>query len=193
MSVQKETRWYNIYGEGLILSTLATVAFFITNACNPPVWVKYGQTSAWIFQQTAIVCVDVPQEVRPEIFEAIYAWDTAIEKWKHLIPRTGINNTCDYTIIEMEPGIFDNPNVLAKVDSIGGRNITLYRGRYEQDAVSITLHELGHAFGARHMAGTLMGPKLQYNAYKCPDAATVAQVAVANGVDPSLLNWCQND
>lgn len=188
--MQKDTRWYNIYGESLLLSTLATIAFLVTMSCNPPRWVKYGPTTAWVFQQTVNVCTDIPEEARQEVFEAIYAWDTAINKWKHLVPRIGVSENCDYIITEMEPGLFDNPNILARVDAIGGRHVILYRGRYEQDTLGVTLHELGHVFGARHMAGTLMGPNLQYNAYKCPDSATVAQVAVANGIDPSLFSWC---
>lgn len=116
----------------------------------------------------------------------------AIHKWKNLQPVIGVSEACDYTIVESneKPA---HPNALASTSGIGGREITLYKGRYEADTLGITLHEMGHALGARHMAGTLMAPQAQYNVYKCPDAATVAQVAAANDVDPSLLSWCFND
>jgi hypothetical protein len=42
------------------------------------------------------------------------------------------------------------------------------------------------------MEGTMMAPIINYKKYKCPDAATVAQVARANGINPLLFQFCVN-
>lgn len=73
---------------------------------------------------------------------------------------------------------------------VGGREISLVKGRYEQDVTGILLHEIGHALGAQHVPGTLMNPRWTPGEFTCPDATTVAQVAAWNKVDLGLLQWC---
>lgn len=138
-----------------------------------------------------IMCVDVSSKQLPHVLEAIYSWDSSISNWKRLVPKVGKNlDSCDYLIVEVEPDDNIGPATLATTSSIFGRLIKLYRGRYEVDTLSVVLHEIGHALGAKHMPGTMMSAQVVYNAYKCPDAATVAQVAIANDLDPSALSWC---
>lgn len=188
------SRWCNVYGESLAMTAVsAAMSICMLMSCNPPRWVKYGQTKAWILQETSTVCIEVPPENLLGVVTAIEAWETAIGNWKHLEPRKGITEECTYTIREELPGPQISPFILATVTGVGNKEILLFKGRYEFDPIGITLHELGHAFGARHMAGTLMAPYVQPGVYRCPDAATVAQVAIANSVDPSLLLWCHND
>ena len=177
--------------ESLVASAIAGIMFFFNFISCQPVWIKNHQPpTAWVLRETATVCMQVSNDQVPAVTAAINAWDSAIGKWKHLEPRIGINDACDYTIKEVIPTIFKKENVLATTSTIGGYDIELYTGRYEIDTLTVVLHELGHAFGARHMEGTLMAPQLVYKFYKCPDAPTVAQVALANSVDPSLLSWC---
>lgn len=146
---------------------------------------------SWNQPTKETMCVDVARAQLPRVLEAIHAWDSAISNWKRLVPKIGKDlDLCDYVIVEVEPEESVSPMTLATTSSIRGRLIKLYRGRYEVDALSVVLHEIGHALGARHMSGTMMNPQIMYNIYKCPDAATVAQVAVANDLDPSTLSWC---
>ena len=145
---------------------------------------------AWVLRETATVCMEVSEDQIPEVTSAILAWDSAIGRWKHLEPRIGINDACNYTIRETNPPVYRKETVLATTSAIGGYDIELYRGRYETDTLTVVLHELGHAFGARHMEGTLMSSHLVYKIYRCPDAPTVAQVAISNSVDPTLFSWC---
>lgn len=148
---------------------------------------------SWTQQETAIVCVDVSKNSESEVIEAIAAWDKAIGSWKRLVYHDGIIEGCSYTIKEVTPGPQVNPISLAQVSAIGGKEILLFKGRYEADVLGIVLHELGHAFGARHMAGTLMNPSLLYKVHTCPDAATVAQVAVANNLNLLEISWCSRN
>lgn len=178
--------------ESYLAVLLSFIMFSVTVTSCAPTWVisKTPGNNNWWKPTTAIVCVDVSEKQKHEVYKAIRSWDKSINKWKKLIPMSGIYNNCDYTIQEVDPPIDGNPFVLAMTSDILGHEIELYRGRYEIDTLGIVLHELGHAFGARHMEGTLMAPHIKYKAFNCPDAATIAQVAVMNNVDPLLLSWC---
>jgi hypothetical protein len=187
------SRWYNMYGESLTMTAIsAAMSICMLMSCNPPRWVKYGQTKAWVTQEKATICINVDSKSLPETIEAVKAWDTAIGNWKHLIPIVGINEACNYIIEEIEAENNVSIQTLAST-RLFGRRINLYKNRYELDILGVVLHEIGHVLGARHMAGTLMAPYVQPGMYRCPDAATVAQVAIANSVDPSLLLWCSNN
>ena len=177
--------------EGIVVSFVASALFIFNIIACQPTWISTKkQSGAWILQETANVCIDVSTQELPKVIEAIQAWDLAIGKWKRLLPQTSINEFCDYTIKEVDPPLFKNTMALATTSSIPGREIELYRGRYETDTLTVVLHELGHAFGARHIEGTLMAPQLTKFIYRCPDAATIAQIAASNGIDPSLFSWC---
>lgn len=138
------------------------------------------------------VCVEVSKTQEPKVIEAIEAWNISLKNWKKIIPVIGIKEYCDYFIVETKAPEDISHKIMARTSRVGGRNITMYTGRYEIDTFTVTLHELGHAFGAKHMANTLMSPQLVYRYYKCPDAATVAQVATWNNIDPGLLSWCDS-
>lgn len=186
----EEDRTVQARNEGLLASVLAAaVAFFTTLSCEPT-WIKNNiNPRVWIAQEEATVCIRVDNDTISETIQAVKAWDTAVGKWKHLIPVVGVNDTCDYIIEEVEAG--EDVNIFALASTrLFGRKINLYKNRYEIDVVGVVLHEIGHVLGARHMEGTLMAPQADYGRYKCPDAATVAQVALANAIDPSLFSWC---
>lgn len=137
------------------------------------------------------MCINVSSQTLPEVIKAVKAWDEAIGEWKRLTPVVGMNEMCDYVIVETSAGVEASPYALAST-TLFGRVIKLYKNRYELDPLGITLHEIGHVFGAKHIEGTLMAPTADYGRYRCPDAATVAQVAMANAIDPSLLKWCNS-
>jgi len=187
-----ESRFSEARKESIVASLAATCLALVAMVACEPVWIPRKHPTTWMLQETASVCIEVSKDQLPAVVEAIKGWDHAIGKWKKLQPRIGIDETCDYTIQEIDPPIFKSKLTLAQTSAIGGHLIELYRGRYEVDTLSVVLHELGHAFGAKHMLGTLMAPNLEYHVYRCPDAATVAQVAIANSIDPSLFVWCKN-
>lgn len=191
MEKNGESRFYEARKESFATIIAATCLTFLGLIACEPTWVPRQPTNAWILQENASVCIEVSKDQIPAVVDAIKGWDRAIGKWKRLKPRIGIDESCDYTIKEVNPPLFRSELALATTDAIGGRRIELYRGRYEIDTLTVVLHELGHALGARHMIGTLMAPNLEYRAYRCPDAATVAQVAIANAVDPTLFIWCK--
>ena len=167
-------------------------AIFSPLACEPGYIFIGPKSSTWTPNEKSEVCVDVSEEQLFKVLDAIYAWDVALNNWKRLVPRLGKNfEGCDYTISEAEPTDEVGPLTLAMTSSLFGREIKLYKGRYEIDPTSIVLHELGHAFGAKHMPGTMMNAEIIYFKYKCPDAATIAQIATANGLSPDVLAWCK--
>ena len=175
-----------------------TLAFFalawmvsLPVACESTHVYVGAKSPGWKPAVKQVVCVDVAPAQLPAVLEAIDAWDAAISNWKRLVPHVGKNlDACDYVIVEVEPEESVGPMTLATTSSLFGRLIKLYRGRYEADPLSVVLHEVGHALGARHMTGTMMNPQILRNMYKCPDAATIAQVAIANDIDPTMLSWC---
>ena len=193
MEKNDESRFSEARKESVVAALAATCLAIIGMVACQPVWIPRSPPASWLLQETAIVCIEVSTEQIPAVVEAIKGWDRAIGRWKRLKPQIGIvEETCNYTIRETNPPFYKNSLVLAQTNAIGGNEIELYRGRYEIDTLSIVLHELGHAFGARHMIGTLMAPHLEYRVYRCPDAATVAQVATVNMIDPTLLSWCKS-
>jgi len=178
--------------EGLIASILAALTFVTVMVSCEPMWIRTRPTPrVWIEGESARMCIDVNTQTLPQVINAVKMWDEAIGSWKHLIPVVGMNDTCDYVIVETQADRDAAPMALAST-TLFGRVIKLYKNRYELDPLGVTLHEIGHVLGARHMEGTLMAPTADYGRYRCPDAATVAQVAMANSIDPSLLKWCSS-
>jgi len=174
------------------MSVIASIFFVLMTGSCEPLWIKNKiNPRVWVAQEEAYVCIRSANDSIPGIIEAINAWDSAIGKWKHLIPVVGVSDMCDYTIEEVEADESVSITALAST-TLFGRKIKLYKNRYEIDVVAVVLHELGHVLGARHIEGTLMAPVISYGTYKCPDAATVAQVALANAIDPSLFSWCKS-
>ncbi|NBZ95408.1 MAG: hypothetical protein EBR40_03090 [Proteobacteria bacterium] len=181
--------------EGLMAAAFSAVVITASLLSCQPTWIKRPQPAySWVFQERASVCVSVADDQIEDVVEAVRAWDQAIGRWKHLEVRTNFaeEGACDYVIREMPASFVQNRNVLATVVGIDMREVHMFKGRYEEDALTITLHELGHVFGAKHLQGTLMDPHLGRR-YTCPDAATVAQVAVNNAVDPSVFTYCKED
>ena len=115
------------------------------------------------------------------------AWDRSLYQWRQF--KVGTKN-CDIKIHEISSNAEYDEFDLAYVDRIGGNEIKLIEGKYEIDPLGVTLHEMGHILGAKHMAGTLMSQKLDVGKYRCPDAATVAQVVTFNNIDPGIVSWC---
>ena len=176
--------------EGIIVSLLSTLAFCLATASCKSNWIRHNANHMWISEKQDIVCIEVAQSQILNVTKAVIAWDRAIQSWKRLIPKIGIDNTCDYTIQEVEHDPQQNNTFLAITSSIFGRKISLFKDRYEVDTLGITLHEIGHALGAVHKPNTLMASGIIYGKYSCPDADTITQVAIANGINPMLLTWC---
>jgi len=178
--------------ESLIACAISTVFFVIFAGSCQSHWVKTRPTpGTWIANESATVCISVSNETLPSVIDAVRAWDKAIGTWRRMMPVVGINELCNYVIRETKPGPEVPDTVLAST-RVKGEEVKLYVGRYEVDPLGVTLHEIGHLLGAGHIEGTLMSPYVNYGAYRCPDAATIAQVAMANAVDPSLFRWCNN-
>jgi len=154
------------------------------------IWV----TSSWERDRrplSTIVCVDVADRNYEAVSGAVAAWSKALKNWQILYAvKSPPSPECDITIQEVDPDPNKSVTVLGSTDGLGIGRIQLYRHRYETDSFNVTLHELGHAFGAKHLKGTLMNPKLIPGAYECPDVATVLQVAHFNNIDPQMLSWC---
>jgi predicted Zn-dependent protease len=74
---------------------------------------------------------------------------------------------------------------------IGSHSIYLIRDRMFNDGVKpISMHELGHALGAKHVDGSLMNPQYYPYLYQCVDEITLEQVAQYQHLTKSQLNWC---
>lgn len=164
------------------------VACLLLACCTSNTWREPVSTSV---REPAVqrVCIDVSDDQLPDVKEAIGAWNHALQRWMTFEAVTDDKGTCDYTIQEtVQVCLFDH-NALAWTSSVGGRSIYLTSGRYEVATTAVVVHELGHAFGAQHIAGTTMSKEYHANA-RCPDMVTVAQVAAWNHVDIGLVSWC---
>lgn len=137
------------------------------------------------------VCLDLPQDQLPAAHEAVASWNDALSQWMNVIPIDGEDSSgCSVYVHQTRVPNPDEARALAWANRIGGRDISMYVGHYEQDVKGILLHELGHSFGAQHVEGTLMAAHWDPNGYRCPDKITVSQVAAWNHVNLELLKWC---
>lgn len=162
----------------------------------------YGCMKEWTTSQpnqtfdvpsTWYICLDLPKEHLSDAIDATLLWDRSLHQWKHIQPVTGLSGpACRVRVFEVDAYPIDDSEqtALAWTSMIGGQEIMMKKGRYEQDVKGVLLHELGHAFGAQHVPGTLMNPGLVHSTPRCPDATTVAQVAAWNNVNLELLTWC---
>ena len=122
--------------------------------------------------------------------EAVNEWNDSLKEWKKMVPIEGLKEPCNYYIHETTHSTSEQS--IAWTSMIGGKEINLVIGKYENITRQLVLHELGHALGAQHVPGTLMNPSYSPVKYRCIDATTVAQVAAWNQVDIGILRWCNN-
>jgi len=173
----------------LLRSLVLLVAAFLLLGCGVR-WRPPAQNGSFVPPAQEYVCVDLPREQQAAAAEAVEGWDNALKQWKRLTAIEGRQEPCTYWVHEADRPEDDESRALAWVSMLGGREIFMRRGWYEHDTTAILMHELGHAFGAQHVPGTLMNITYQRRAFACPDATTVAQVAAWNHVSIELLAWC---
>jgi hypothetical protein len=173
----------------LLILFLITMASGCTSSWSRPEFINNDPVTS-----TILVCVDLPGEHWEPAKSAVDEWNVALGDWRRVVAILGTNDGfvdgCSIVVSEVEGPNPDSPNALAWVSALGGREISMMRGRYEYDVRGILLHELGHAFGAQHVYGTLMNRYYDKSNYACPDVETVAQVAAWNRVNLARLRWC---
>lgn len=139
--------------------------------------------------QKATVCINVPVEYQSDAALAVSMWDRSLSSWRRFQSVFNTTESCSYIIKETTE---TNSNSLAWTNHIGGNEILLTKGRYENNVFAIVLHEFGHALGAQHVPNTIMAktvvPKVQTT--PCPDIVTVAQIAAYNKLNLETLSWC---
>ena len=150
-----------------------------------PTW--HEARSPDISPPVASMCVWLPAATRPAAISAVQMWARVILPDLRLVVSSGLD--CDYIITEVASTPDADTATLAYTSDVGGHSVRLVTGRYEPDTLGIVLHELGHVFGAQHVAGTLMAPDWG-RGMVCPDAATVVQVAAWNHWKLSDLGYC---
>lgn len=145
---------------------------------------------------TIEVCLLLPTSQLSAATEAVRRWDDALGRWSHIeaVPNPTRLGDCGITVrVTDKPydwgGVIDE-KVMAWCRCVGCRDISMRQGHYEVDVTGVLEHELGHALGAQHLAGTLMDPAWQRGRYTCPDQPTVLQVAAWYHIDESLVTWC---
>lgn len=82
--------------------------------------------------------------------------------------------------------------VLGFTEMVGGQHLWLVMDRLaNQDVFGITLHEIGHLLGSRHIEGQhLMFPYYTRARYQCIDKDSLGQVAKYYGLPVNRLNYC---
>lgn len=172
------------------LLSAALVLLGLTFVGCGPEWTHPQQNGSWTPPSTVYVCIDLPKEQQAAAKLAVDGWDHSLHQWKHLVAIEGRTADCTYWVHEVTEVNEDDKHALAWASMLGGHEISMRKGWYEHDTTGILLHELGHAFGAQHVPGTLMNATYWRHGFVCPDATTVAQVAAWNRVSLALLCWC---
>lgn len=170
------------------ITIVCFLALMLFGACAPS-WIEpnvivNGQIT------TLYVCVDLPDEQQENAKKAILGWNHALHQWRNLEYVKNASVECSYWIHEVEEENPKDEHAIAWASSLGGHEISMRKGWYEHDTTGILMHELGHAFGAQHLPGTLMNPYWFKHGFICPDMSTVAQVAAWNKINLSTLSWC---
>lgn len=159
-------------------------------ACGPA-WRRPPNVANLDNPGKAYVCLELPADQMKAAEEAVQMWDKSLSNWKRFIPiASGNDSSCAFWVHETMEDHPKEPTALAWASMIGGREIYMHIGRYEKDTRGILLHELGHALGAQHIAGTLMNSHWFPGAFVCPDVQTVSQVAAYHGINLETLSWC---
>lgn len=140
--------------------------------------------------QTIQVCINITSEYNAAAEAAVQDWQKSLINYYNITSVIGPSLYCDIHIDEVNQAFKDNPFALARTSRQGGHSIFLVKGRYESATKIIVLHELGHAFGAQHVNGTLMDYNYNKNMPSCPDFITVLQVAQWNHINLNMLMWC---
>jgi|SRR5581483_2954303 len=186
-------------GFGRFVSLASAVCFVavLSNGCGvewskPPLAVQPEE------QGHIYVCLDLPNASIPGAHDAIDQWDRALHQWRHVVAvdhGQPWKDSCTLWVHEAIDAPQDNdgvnvPKPLAWTSTLGGFEISLRKNWYEQDVSGILQHEMGHAFGAQHVYGTLMNTTWYPHAFVCPDRTTVAQVAAWNRINLDELSYC---
>jgi hypothetical protein len=165
-------------------------------SCAGIEWSKPGFEVPQNEQGHIFVCLDLPDSSLPGAHDAVDKWDHALHQWRNVIAvdhgRPWID-TCTLWVHEATDAPEDdaaNHKALAWTSTLGGFEISMRKGWYEQDVSGILQHEMGHAFGAQHVAGTLMNPRWYPHGFICPDKTTVAQVAAWFQINLDGLSYC---
>jgi len=166
--------------------------------CGGPTWIVPPLLIPEQEQGHIYVCLDLPEESLPGAHVAVTQWDHALHQWRHVEAvdhgRPWLD-TCSLWVHEADNAPIDNdginvPKPLAWTSVLGGTEISMRKGWYEQDVSGILMHEMGHAFGAQHVPGTLMNARWSPHAFVCPDKTTVAQVAAWWQLNMDGLAYC---
>lgn len=76
-------------------------------------------------------------------------------------------------------------------ERIGGHHLYLVRDRLKNETVvGVTMHEIGHMLGSRHVGEGLMHPQVSMKRFRCIDFDTMVSVAKYRGLLPAQLNYC---
>lgn len=176
--------------------TLVVCLAALSSGCATVQWLQPTVEIPLTEQGHIYVCLDLPNEQLPAAHVAVTQWDRSLHRWKHVVAIDGGRpwlNTCTVWVHETSKVPQDdrvNHRPLAWTSMVGGSEILMRKGWYERDTAGILMHEMGHAFGAQHVGGTLMDQTWSPHTFECPDATTVAQVAAWNQINIELLGYC---
>jgi hypothetical protein len=89
------------------------------------------------------------------------------------------------------PVLTNSYRAIGFCEQVGGHHLYLVRDRmFNQDVFGVTMHEIGHLLGARHLGDRLMFPHFSRARFQCVDLTTLRQVARYNQLPADQLNFC---
>jgi hypothetical protein len=185
--------------EKLLTTLVATVGIgLLANGCTGVQWTQPALNVPKFEQGHVYVCLDLPDKQLSGAHVAVDFWDRAIHQWRNVVAVDHGQpwlTTCTLWVHELKDApedAVDGRHLLARTSTLGGFEISMRKDWYERDTAGILMHEMGHAFGAQHVPGTLMDRTWHSHSFVCPDATTVAQVAGWNRISVEILSWCES-
>ncbi len=142
-------------------------------------------------QVTWFIDPQFTQDQKLDIISGINDWAQDTRYYLE-VRYASIREESNYRVLVDIPDPLDpEDKILAFANAIPGNIVRIYTIRMNGYSYRYLMHhELGHIFGASHIANTTMNPTFNDSNFECIDRLTMQQVATQNRWDIDNLEYC---